>query len=178
MDSKKKKINVNRVLPLHLVNKSAGSDLYRIGLSLFPFGSQKRKRIYNPYIIFSINVMFILRSILLLSLNDDNYNNYLYMGDYAFFLDKELSIYLNCVILFVLFFLIVSHLMHFWYYKKDIKPSYLKPFEMMSGLVSPKSIGLTDTDVVYRLIKTSKTLLIILKISVIIINLKNICHYF
>ena len=77
MDSKKKKINVNRVLPLHLVNKSAGSDLYRIGLSLFPFGSQKRKKCCNPYIILIINVIYILRCILSLSLSDDNYNNFL-----------------------------------------------------------------------------------------------------
>ena len=59
MESNKNKVDVNHVIPLHLVIKSAGSDLYRIGLSLFPFGSQKRNRIYNPYIIFSINVMFI-----------------------------------------------------------------------------------------------------------------------
>ena len=100
--------------------------------------------------------MFILRGILLLSLSDDKYNNYLYMGDFAYFLDKKSVIYVNCAILFLLFFIIVLHLMHFWYYKKDIKPSYLKPFEMISGLVSPKSIGLTDSEDVYKLINVSK----------------------
>ena len=92
---------MNHVLPLHLVIKSAGSDLYIIGLLLFPFGSQKRNRIYNPYIIFSINVMFILRGILLLSLSDDKYNNYLYMGDFAYFLDKKSVIYINCAVIHV-----------------------------------------------------------------------------
>ena len=67
--------------------------------------------------------------------------------------------------------------MHFWYYKKDIKPSYLKPFEMMSCLVSPKSIGLTDSEDVYKLIKTSKTLHVISKICIIIYYVIGIILY-
>ena len=132
MDSNQKNLNLNKVLPTYLAIKSAGSDLYRIGLSLFPFGSQQRNKYHNPYIIISIFIVFMLRLIVSLILSDDNYNIFIYIGDFAYFLDKESRLYLNSTIFFCIFFLFVSHLMHFWYYKKDIKPSYLKPFEMMS----------------------------------------------
>ena len=68
MDSNENKVDINHVLPLHLVIKSAGSDLYRIGLSLFLFGSQKRKKYCNPCITIFINIMFILKCVLSLSL--------------------------------------------------------------------------------------------------------------
>ncbi len=41
---------------------------------------------------------------------------------------------------------------------KGIKPTYFKVFEMMSGLVSPKSIGLTDNEEIYKMLKLYKIL--------------------
>jgi hypothetical protein len=49
-----------------------------------------------------------------------------------------------------------SQLLHYWKYYKNESPSYLKPFEMISGLVSPKSIGLVDREDINELLKTSK----------------------
>jgi hypothetical protein len=39
---------------------------------------------------------------------------------------------------------------------KGIKPTYFKVFEMMSGLVSPKSIGLTNEEEIYKMLKVYK----------------------
>jgi hypothetical protein len=49
-----------------------------------------------------------------------------------------------------------SQLLHYWKYYKNESPSYLKPFEMVSGLVSPKSIGLMDRENINELLKKSK----------------------
>jgi hypothetical protein len=51
---------------------------------------------------------------------------------------------------------LISQLLHWWKYYKNESPSYMKPFEMISGLVSPKSIGLMDKEDVIQLLKKSK----------------------
>ena len=56
---------------------------------------------------------------------------------------------------------ITSQLIYYYNYKNDIKPTFLKVFEMMSGLVSPKSIGLTNEKQIYKLIIWAKKLFII-----------------
>jgi hypothetical protein len=43
-------------------------------------------------------------------------------------------------------------------YIKGIKPIYFKLFEMMSGLISPKSIGLTNKEEIYKMLKIYKIL--------------------
>jgi hypothetical protein len=67
------------------------------------------------------------------------------------------AIFLNLIAL-------ISQLHHFYYYLYDIKPSYLKPFEMMSGLRSPKSIGLTDKKVIQEFMKRQRLLMNIYEI--------------
>jgi hypothetical protein len=49
-----------------------------------------------------------------------------------------------------------SQILHYWKYYKNESPSYLKPFEMISGLVSPKSIGLSNREDINQLLKRSK----------------------
>ncbi len=46
--------DVNKPLPPVFVTKCAENHLYRIGLSLFTFGSQKRNRFHNPFFISSV----------------------------------------------------------------------------------------------------------------------------
>ncbi|CAG2102872.1 unnamed protein product [Medioppia subpectinata] len=41
-------------------------------------------------------------------------------------------------------------------YRNGIKPTFLGVFQMMSGLVSPKSVGLTNQSEVNRLLRRSK----------------------
>ncbi len=44
--------DVDKPLPSVIAIKCAENHLYRIGLSLFPVGSQKRKKFHNPFFIF------------------------------------------------------------------------------------------------------------------------------
>jgi hypothetical protein len=46
-------------------------------------------------------------------------------------------------------------LFHYWKYYKNESPSYLKPFEMICGLISPKSIGLMDREDINQLLNIS-----------------------
>jgi hypothetical protein len=62
--------------------------------------------------------------------------------------------------------------LHYWKnYKKEI-PSYLKPFQMICGLVSPKSIGLINREHINQLLKKSK---LMFKITKLAINYSIVC---
>jgi hypothetical protein len=144
------------LLPPNDILDSAGTHLYRIGLSLHPFGSKKRKILYNPLIAFMMIFIFWIRCITALLLPEDNEIYFKMIGDYPTYLNGR--VHVNLAIIPNMSLALVSQLINFWNYFNDIKPSYMKPFEMMSGLVSPQSIGLTDREDIYRLIRRSRIL--------------------
>ena len=155
MDSNQKNLDLNKVLPTYLAIKSAGSDLYRIGLTLYPFGAQIRDRYHNPLIIFIFNSLVLIRGLSLFWATK-------YRNDYQYLLYGDWTHYFgyHTIITSFLFELLafVSQIIHYWNFKNNIKPSYLKPFAMISGLVSPKSIGLTDSEDIRKLINRYKLL--------------------
>jgi hypothetical protein len=61
----------------------------------------------------------------------------------------------SCIIIWGILALILQ-LLHYWKYYKNESPSYVKPFEMICGLVSPKSIGLINIEDVIHLLNKSK----------------------
>ncbi|CAG2115641.1 unnamed protein product, partial [Medioppia subpectinata] len=149
-DSKHDKIvDTNLIIPL------AGNDFYRIGLSLFPFGSSKRKLFYNPFLVFVTVIGFSLKILVSIFMIDDQSDPRLalILGDWQFFLPKQIRYHITIAQLLYGFTAIVTQLIHFWYYANDISPKYLKPFQMASGLMSPKDIGLTHTTDVHALLR-------------------------
>ena len=99
----------------------------------------------------------MIRFIIPLLLSDGNETLLLLSGNVFQFLNVTIH---GCITtIFLNLFALISQLHHFYYYKYDIKPSYLKPFEMMSGLRSPKSIGLTDEKVIQQFMRRQRLLL-------------------
>jgi CDP-diglyceride synthetase len=60
-----------------------------------------------------------------------------------------------------------TQLLHYWKYYKNESQSYMKPFEMISGLVSPKSIRLINREDINQLLKKSKIMFEFSRISII-----------
>jgi hypothetical protein len=145
------------ILPPEVVISSAESHLYRIGLSLYPMGSKSRPKLNNPLFIFVINSLVALRHLVSMQLSEEDRYAFELLSDWSYFYGAR-EIFGLTVIIFVLWSNI-SQLLHYWYYKKNIKPSYLKPFEMMSGLVSPQSIGLYNEKDVTKMMKRFKLLI-------------------
>ncbi len=56
-------LDLDKPLPSVIAIKCAENHLYRIGLSLFSFGSQTRNRFHNPFLISLIFLVTILKSI-------------------------------------------------------------------------------------------------------------------
>ncbi len=66
-------------------------------------------------------------------------------------LDNDRYFMNSCIIIWGILALILQ-LLYYWKDYKTESPSYLKPFEMISGLVSPKSIGLINREDVIHLL--------------------------
>ncbi len=87
------------------------------------------------------------------------------IGDFTYFLNAR-YIFNTTNVLFASTALF-SQLLHYWKYYKNESPSYLKPFEMVSGLVSPKSIGLINREDINQLLKKSKIMFEFSRIPII-----------
>ena len=55
-------IKVYKLLPQNLIIKNANNYFYKIGLSLFSFGTQKPNPIFNQYFIFIFNFGYCLQN--------------------------------------------------------------------------------------------------------------------
>ena len=158
-------IDANKVLPQNLIIKSAENKLLSIGLIYRTNNNSNvfRGILYNPLFIFTIISIVIIKLFIGLLLPEDNAYIFKIIGDFTYFL----GIRIYCNIAGILWFslAIISQLVYYYNYKNDIKPTFLKVFQMMSGLVSPKSIGLTNKQQIYKLVKQTNTLFVLNQIN-------------
>jgi hypothetical protein len=164
MESMVNDFDVDKPLPSGIAIKCAENHLYRTGLSLFSFGSQKRNRFHNPIFISFIISAQMLKSIIAILMKEDKYR-LLLIGDFDYFLNGKY--FFNTTIVLFASLALFTQLLHYWKYYKNESPSYLKPFEMISGLVSPKSIGLINREDINQLLKKSKIMFEFSRISII-----------
>ena len=85
---------------------------------------------------------------------EDNDKTLVIVGDWIYFCGARYHMLVSDLLYIGL--ALSSQAMHYWYYRRGIKPTYLRPFLMISGQLSPKSIGLSDTQEVKQLINRSK----------------------
>ena len=147
----------------------ADSHLYRIGLSLYKTQSiQRQSLIYKPFIILVILLLVLLRHIFLILKNSEPQSEefYINLGNYAMY---SMGIVLQSSYLIIASTLLplFSQLINYLNYKNHKKQTDLKLFEMMSGLIAPKSIGLTNREDIYKIITKFKT---VMKLNTILIQ--------
>ena len=123
----------HHILPQNLIIDSSGTHLYRIGLSLYKNGSKKRNKYHYPLVFTIANLFTLFRCLTAMHIKDGNLQ--LIIGDVFNFIDMK--IHGNTVMSCIAILSLISQAIHYYKYKNNIKPSFLKPFEMMSGLISP-----------------------------------------
>jgi hypothetical protein len=155
-------LNVNETLPKNLRINCAENHLYKIGLCLTSSGQTRRHLIHNPVLIFIVNIISIMKTIISLLLNEEYDHILIINGDFSHFLEVRIHFNIACNLYILL--ALTSQLIYYYNYKYSIKPTYLKVFEMMSGLVSPKSIGLTKEEEIYGIISITKISYFVCKI--------------
>jgi hypothetical protein len=115
--------------------------------------TQTRNTFHNLFFISFIIYVQILKSITTILMREYKYK-LLLIADFNYFLNDRYFMN-SCIIIWGILVLILQ-LLHYWKYYKNESPSYLKSFQMISGLVSPKSIGLINGEDVIHLLNKSK----------------------
>ena len=150
-------LDLSMKLPQHLVIPSAGTHLYRYGISWFRFNQINRHFIHNPVFILIFAIIYNIRNFIAIKMTSSDDRIYLLLGDFGYFIGAKYHINILLMICFGYYFIFTQFVHYFD--DNSVKPLYLSPFEMMSGLVSPISVGLNSHNDVKKLLKISKFLL-------------------
>jgi hypothetical protein len=77
----------------------------------------------------------------------------------------QIKNYINMVIILLNLITLSSQFVYYLNYKKGISATYVRVFQMMSGLVTPNSVGLYDVNETIHLVRNSKKLFYSLQLS-------------
>ena len=150
--------NPDLLLPQELTIDSVDEHLYRIGLCLTPNRhNTRRSLIFHPILITIVTIIFTIQRIA--SIFTDQRWLLLLLGDIGQFFGMR--IYINIAFVLLTLFILLSQLIYYYNNNVYIRPTFLTLFHMMSGSVSPSSIGLNDEHQVNKLL--SRKLFIIVK---------------
>ena len=143
-------INLEMCLPEHMVVTDVDDVLYRIGLCLTSDKEEpKRLFIDNPILVFIITIMFMIEKVVTCCLSEDNELVFQILGSIGHFLGIRVHFDFSFILCSILS--IVSQVINYWNYKQRIFPTYLRLFRMISGVIPPKALGLSDPEEVVRL---------------------------
>ena len=148
-------LDPNKCLPPELTVQSVDDILFRIGLSLESVnGRQKQGLIHKPLFIFIFVIIFLIERLIAVSISEENELTFKLLGDTGYLIGIRL--YLGIFFILCSTLILFSQLIYYYNYKNDIKPTFLRIFQMISGLISPKSIGLTDEQQIRQLVKITR----------------------
>ena len=150
-------MNLEQILPSNMRLELIDDILYRIGLCLTSIRDRpKRHIIDHPIVVLIIIGIFLAERMIIIFIREDNEQALKILGAYGYFIGLRQE--LAAVFLLMTSLTVGSQLIYYINYRNGIKPTFLRVFQMMSGLVSPKSLGLTDVEEVTKLVKTTKRL--------------------
>ena len=144
-------MDVNKCLPPELTVESVDDILYRIGLSFDSIRDRLKRKLIHPMIVFFIQSLYLTQRIITISLNEDNHLIFIALGSLGYFIGVRQHFDLFSILISILG--LISQLVYYYIFRNGIKPTFLQLFRMMSGLVPPKSIGLTDEQEIIKLTK-------------------------
>jgi hypothetical protein len=161
MENKKLSIDPNSTLPPNMAMRSSCNHLYRIGLSHYKFGDRIRSNLFNPWLIFICSCIMWIRFVFTLIIRPDSKEISIMIGDFTYFIGIREQY--NSEVILIYLMSMISQIIHYWYFKQNKYPTYMKPFLLLSGIKSPKSIGLTDKLEIFKFVIHAKHLMLISK---------------
>ena len=152
--------NPDLLLPPELTIVSVDEHLYRIGLCLTPNRhNTRRSLIFHPILITIVCIIFLIQRIA--SIFTEQRSILLLLCDIGHLFGMR--IYANLGLISASLFMLFSQLIYYYNNNLYIRPTFLTLFHMMSGSVSPLSIGLNDKYQVNKVLSLSRKLFIIVK---------------
>src|SRR5688572_19681008 len=109
---KSESLDIYKCLPSEIAINTAGTHLYQIGLSHFPFGPRTRNLFYHPYFVMAVIVFTITRFFAFLIIEFDDKNTFIMFGDFAYFI--KVRDHYNLFIFLVLAFILTCQVMHYY----------------------------------------------------------------
>ena len=144
------------VLPEHLRVGPAHRKLSEIGLYVPVPKNAIVKWYSNPHLISIILGLFIIQNYLLLVIPPEYELTHIILGDWSELLG--IGDHLKIATLCWGGFNIAQHMIYYYNFNIGNEPTFMGVFEMMSGMVTPNSIGLSDPQTVFRLMRISRIL--------------------
>ena len=152
--------NPDLLLSQEMSIDSVDEHLYRIGLCLTPNRhNTRRSLIFHPILITIVTIIFTIMRIA--SIFTDQRWLLLLLCDIGQLFGMK--IYINLGLISVCLFILWSQLIYYYNNNLYIRPTFLTLFHVMSGSVSPNSIGLNDEQQVKKLLSLSRKLFFIVK---------------
>ena len=157
-------MNTSQCLPPELTVQSVEDILHRIGFTLDSTKTYpKRKLMFDPIIIFIFCFLYLTKEVVILSLDEQNDLTFKVLGSIGYLIGIRQPVCFNTIL--TTFFPIYFQLIYYYNHKKGIKPKFLRVFQMMSGLVSPQSLGLSEEQEIRKLLKLTKVSIKFLKVN-------------
>ena len=164
-------LDPNKLLPSDMVIEGVDDILYDIGLSLTSVRENQKKRmfIYNPRLLFAINIFILVTKLACLFIDDSNEFVLKLLGEGGqYYGIKNNVCSIICLATIIMLF---SQWVYYNNYKHGIEPSFLKVFQMISGSVTPFSVGLNSDMNVISLMNNLKITFKLLKFNNNVIGL-------
>lgn len=161
---KKLKLDLAEKLPNHLRISELGTHFYRFGISIVKIDNCHRSRINHPLFVHLLSLSVIAKSLISLSLDSEKTSDttFFIIGDWVHFLGAR--IHGNILLILNCSSVILSQIFHFQQYFNQRQSKeyncYLAPIIMMSGQVSPLTIGLIEAKSVQLLLTLTRYLLV------------------
>ena len=141
----------NQCIPQSLIATNADDILYRIGLCPTSLNDRPNRRtIDHPMRAFVIMSIALIERLISLSFSDEDYTpGVLGFTGYLGVVRRHFDLLLILVTILPL----SSQLIYYWNHINGVRPTFLRLFQMMTGSVAPKDIGLTDKHFIRLLCK-------------------------
>ena len=144
-------MDINQCIPQSLIATNADDILYRIGLCPTSLNDRpKRRPIDHPMRAFVVMSITLIERMISLSLNnEDNIPGVWGFTGYFGSIRRHFDLF----ILFCMTLSLSSQLIYYWNHINGVRPTFLRLFQMITGSVAPKDIGLTDKHFIRQLCK-------------------------
>ena len=162
------RIQTNRVLPSELSIQSIDDILYSIGLCHYSVRDRPKRSVINKPIIVLIFVLIQIPMRIVSNTTDNEMILLLTadMGHYVTF--KE---YINIMSILLTLMALFSQMVYFYNHRIGLKPTFVRVFQVLSGSITPSSVGLNHSTQVIALLKMAKWLPHLQKNNMILVPL-------
>ena len=148
------KFNPNERLPTDWIIPSSGQHFYRFGFSQYRNGCTDRPKLYHSLLVFIIPFVYNLRCLYSALTHPKSDDFHLLIGDWGHFIDMQF--HMNLTIFLALSIAIFSQIIHYFEFFNGRGQPYMKIFNMMSGQITPHSIGLIEEKTLKAILKRTR----------------------